>query len=209
MSDWQRYVDWLLAKYCRSRLRLDWCWCRWRTSAKGWCRWGLQVWSRQVGLVWGIQCGATSTCRPHGSNNNKTKSWTVSWLSLKTKVNLRLHGGQVMSGDWRRPHQVREVSSGSPENHWVPWLIHKAKAEDRRHQHQVGLTGLTGVRWRFPKTSKRRTHIGITRLASGVRKVRSPGIHLMVRRWRFRKCPSGVCILVLGRRCNFVLRLPP
>jgi hypothetical protein len=27
--------------------------CRWRTSAKGRCRWGLQVCSRQVGLVWG------------------------------------------------------------------------------------------------------------------------------------------------------------
>jgi hypothetical protein len=33
MSDWQRCVDWFLAKYCRCRLRLDWCWCRWRTSA--------------------------------------------------------------------------------------------------------------------------------------------------------------------------------
>jgi hypothetical protein len=28
----------------------------------------------------GIKCG------PHGGKNNKTKSWTVSWLSLKTKV---------------------------------------------------------------------------------------------------------------------------
>jgi hypothetical protein len=25
---------------------------------------------------------------------------------------------------------VRGVSSGSPENHWVPWLIHKAKTEE-------------------------------------------------------------------------------
>jgi hypothetical protein len=24
-------------------------------------------------------------CRPHGGMNNKIKSWTVSWLSLKTK----------------------------------------------------------------------------------------------------------------------------
>jgi hypothetical protein len=28
MSDWQRCVDWFLAKYCRCRLRLDWYWCR-------------------------------------------------------------------------------------------------------------------------------------------------------------------------------------
>jgi hypothetical protein len=30
----------------------------------------------------------------------------------------------------------------------------------------VGLTGLTGVRRRSPETSKRRTRVGITRLAS-------------------------------------------
>jgi hypothetical protein len=41
MSDWQRGVDWFLAKYCSCRLQLDWCWCRWRTSVKGHCRWGL------------------------------------------------------------------------------------------------------------------------------------------------------------------------
>jgi hypothetical protein len=29
MTDWQRCVDWFLAKYCRCRLRPDWCWCRW------------------------------------------------------------------------------------------------------------------------------------------------------------------------------------
>jgi AMMECR1 domain-containing protein len=46
MSDWQCCVDWFLAKYCRCRLRLDSCWCRWITSAKGHCRWGLQVWKR-------------------------------------------------------------------------------------------------------------------------------------------------------------------
>jgi hypothetical protein len=53
-----------------------------------------------------------------------------------------------MSGDWRRLHQVREVSSGSPENHWVPWLIHKAKTEEPKtevQQHRTGLTG--GSNW--------------------------------------------------------------
>jgi hypothetical protein len=34
-SDWQHGVDWLLAEYCRCRLRLDLHWCRWRVSAKG------------------------------------------------------------------------------------------------------------------------------------------------------------------------------
>jgi hypothetical protein len=51
MSEWQCGVDWFLAKYCRCRLRLDWSWCKWRTSAKNHCRWGLHVWRRQVDLV--------------------------------------------------------------------------------------------------------------------------------------------------------------
>jgi hypothetical protein len=76
--------------------------------------------------------------------NNKMKSWTVSWLSLKIKVEPGLRGSQVMSGDWRRLHRVRGVSGGSPENHWVPWLIHKAKTEEPKmvlQQCQIGLTG--------------------------------------------------------------------
>jgi hypothetical protein len=36
-----------------------------------------------------------------------------------------------MSGDWRRLHQVRGVCGGSPENHRVTRLSHKAEAEDR------------------------------------------------------------------------------
>jgi hypothetical protein len=72
----------------------------------------------------GVKCG------PHGGMNRKMKSWTVSWLSLKTKVESGLRGSRVMSGDWRRIHRVCGVSSGSPKNHWVPWLIHKAKTEE-------------------------------------------------------------------------------
>jgi hypothetical protein len=67
---------------------------------------------------------------PHGGMNSKMKSWTVSWLSLKTKIESGLRGSRVMSGDWRRLHRVREVSGCSPENHWVPWLIHKAKTKE-------------------------------------------------------------------------------
>jgi hypothetical protein len=58
----------------------------------------------------GVKCG------PHGGKNSGTKLWTVSWLSLKTKVELGLRGSQVMSGDWRRLHRVHRVCSGSPEN---------------------------------------------------------------------------------------------
>jgi hypothetical protein len=55
--------------------------------------------------------------RPHGSKNDKMKSWTVSWLSLETKVEPGLCGSRVMSGDWWRLHRDRRVSNGSPENH--------------------------------------------------------------------------------------------
>jgi hypothetical protein len=55
-----------------------------------------------------------------------------------------LRGSQVMSGDWRRLHRVHGDSGGSPENHWVPWLIHKAKTDEPKtevQQLQIGLAG--------------------------------------------------------------------
>jgi hypothetical protein len=73
----------------------------------------------------GVKCG------PHGGKNDKMKSWTVSWLSLETKVEPGLRGSRVMSGDWRRLHQVHGVCGGSPENNRVTQLSHKAKAEDQ------------------------------------------------------------------------------
>jgi hypothetical protein len=83
-------------------------------------------------------------CGPHGGKNGKMKSWTVSWLSLKTKVESGLRGSRVMSGDWRRLHRVRGGSGGSPENHWVSWIIHKAKTEEPKMEVQQLRTGLTG-----------------------------------------------------------------
>jgi hypothetical protein len=80
MSEWQRCVEWLLAKYCRCRLRLDWCWCRWKTRAKGRCRWSLQVWRRQVGLVRGTRWPAESSAgrmvaRTAGRNREQFLGW--------------------------------------------------------------------------------------------------------------------------------------
>jgi hypothetical protein len=72
----------------------------------------------------GVKCG------PHGGKNSGTKSWTISWLSLKTKVEPGLRGSRVMGGDWRRLHRDRGVCSGSPENHWVTRLSHKIEAKD-------------------------------------------------------------------------------
>jgi hypothetical protein len=59
----------------------------------------------------GVKCGQ------HGGMNSKMKSWTVSWLCLKTKVEPGLRVSRVMSGDCRRLHRVRGVSCGSPENY--------------------------------------------------------------------------------------------
>jgi hypothetical protein len=60
----------------------------------------------------GVKCGA------HGGKNSEMKSWTISWLSLKTKVKTELHGSRVMGGEWRRLYRVRGVSNGSPKHHW-------------------------------------------------------------------------------------------
>jgi hypothetical protein len=73
----------------------------------------------------GVKCG------PHGGKNSKMKSVDGFWLSYKNKVNQGLRGSQVMSGDWRRLHQVRGICGGSTENHRVTRLSHKVEAEDR------------------------------------------------------------------------------
>jgi hypothetical protein len=90
MSDWQRCVDWFLANYCRCMLRLDWCWCRWRTSANGRCWWGLQVWRREVGLVRGTRWPAGSSA---GRIVARTTRWShgrfLGWvLTDKTHIHL-------------------------------------------------------------------------------------------------------------------------
>jgi hypothetical protein len=56
-------------------------------------------------------------CRLHGGKNSGTKSCTISWLSLKTKVEPGLRESRVMSDAWQRLHRVRGVCNGSPENH--------------------------------------------------------------------------------------------
>jgi hypothetical protein len=64
-----------------------------------------------------------------------------------------------MSGDWWRLHRVCGVSSGSPENHWVPWLIHKVKTKEPKTVLQQCQTGLTGGSDRSNRCAT--THSGI------------------------------------------------
>jgi hypothetical protein len=162
MSDWQCGVDWLLAEYCRCRLRLDLRWCRWRAGAKGLSLCGLRKVDRQVGSAWWIRRPDGIKCGPHGGKKSKAKSGTVSWLSLKTKVEpVQGSGSQPESacGVWLvystkptpsqddelakswvglawRLHRVRGVYGGSPQNR-QGYLV-EPQNQDRR---------LGGRRW--------------------------------------------------------------
>jgi hypothetical protein len=177
--DWQRCVDWFLAKYCRCRLRLDWCWCKWRRSVKGRCWWVLQVWRREVRLVRGTRWPAGSSA---GHMAARTARWSHGWF-LGCASKLRSSWDYVGAESWvaigggytkfagflvvhqktsrflgwstkpRPKNQRRRCSSIGRTDRWVPvWLVRS--------------TGLTGVQRRSPETLKLRTHIGIARLAS-------------------------------------------
>jgi hypothetical protein len=74
-------------------------------------------------------------CGPHGGKNGKMRSWTVSWLNLKTKVELGQRGSRVMSEDWWRLHRIRRVSSGSPKKP-LGSLV-DPQSQDRRPQTKV------------------------------------------------------------------------
>jgi hypothetical protein len=122
----------------------------------------------------GVKCG------PHGGMNSKMKTWTISWLSLKPKVEPGLRGSRVMSGDWWRLHRIHGASSGSPENHWVPSLIHKAKTQEPKTVLQQCQTGLTGGSDQCATTQsgmfEAEDTVGIARLVSRLSRLRSPGI---------------------------------
>jgi hypothetical protein len=151
MSDWQRCVDWFLANYCRYRFRLDWCWCRWRTSVKGRWRWGLQVWRRQVGFVRGTRWPAESSA---GRMVARTARWSHG----------QFHGWATKprsSRDYVGAKSWMEIGGGYTEFVGFP-VVHqkttgflgcstKPRPENRRRRCSstrpvwlVGLTSLTG-----------------------------------------------------------------
>jgi hypothetical protein len=152
-------------------------------------------------------------CGPHGGKNGKMKSRTVSWLSHKTKVESGLRGSQVMSGDWWRLHQVCGVCGGSPENHRVTLLNHKAEAEyrawlsDRNRPNQFGEPVWPVWGRRAPEASRWRTRVGVARLVSRLREMRSPGICPMVLWRQIPKVPLVGMYPSLGFRGILVFRL--
>jgi hypothetical protein len=140
-----------------------------------------------------------------------------------------------MSGDWRRLHGVRGVCSDSPENQWVTRLSHKTEAEGSTRSRgnpgwfnhpggavrppgagQISLACLTAQGWRSDRpgrrrqdASKRRTRVGIARLASRLSRLRSPGIRPMKKFRRFPNPPlRGLYPYLLGEG-SLVFWVPP
>jgi hypothetical protein len=204
MSDWQRCVDWFLAKYCRCRLRLDSCWCRWRTSAKGHCRWGLQVWRRQVGFVRGPRW-------PAGSSAGRMVALTTRWgrgrfLGRASKPRssrdyvgaepwVEISGGYTEFAGFAVVHQKTTRLLGwatkpRPKTRRGDVATKAGSTAQEGRSDRLGRSDCSGRsnrprgrsdrpgRWRRD-ASKRRTCIGIARLASRLSRLRSPGIRPM------------------------------
>jgi hypothetical protein len=201
-------VDWLLAKYCRCRLRLDWCWCRWITSAKGRRRWGLKVWRRQVGLVRGTRWPAESSAgRTVARTARRSRGRFLGWASKP-----RLSGEYVGAESW--------VAIGGGYTEFVGFaVVHqkttgllgwatKPSPKTRRGDAatQAGSTAQEGQsnrlgRYNRPggrsdrtsrcrrEASKRRTRVGITMLASRLSRLRSLDIRPMEKIWKLPNSP--------------------
>jgi hypothetical protein len=194
MSDWQRCVDWFLDTYCRCRLRLDWCWCKWRTSAEGRRRWGLQVWRRQVGFVGGTRWPAESSA-------GRMVAWTTRWSHgrfIGWASKPRLSRDYVGAESWVEIGGGYTEFAGFPMVHqkttgFLGWST-KPRPKNRRQRcssiRPVWSVGLTGVQRRSLESSKRRTRVGITRLVSRLSRLQSPGIRPMERWQRFPILPS-------------------
>jgi hypothetical protein len=160
------------------------------------------VWRRQAGFVRGTRWLAGSNAGRMVARTARQSRWTVSWLSHKTKVKPGLRGRQVLSGDWRRLHQVRSVCGGSLENHQVTRLSHKAEAKDRTWlSGQNRLTGLENWSDQFGVAGRRKVRGGEhTSGSQGWRQGYAKCGRRASVRWcyeeKFPKCPWWVCILV-------------
>jgi hypothetical protein len=189
MSDWQHGVDWFLAKYCRCRLRLDWCWCRWRTSAKGCCRWGLQVWRRQVGLVRGTRWPAGSSAgrmvaRTARWNHGRFLGWASKRRSSRDYVGAEswvvIGGGYTEFTGFPLVHQKT--------TRFLGWFTKPRPKNRRRRCSSIWLI------WPVCDDAVRRLRSGghtsaLQGLRRGKGSLRSLGIRPMERRQRFPNSP--------------------
>jgi hypothetical protein len=203
MSDWQRCVNWFLSKYCWCRLRLDSCWCRWRTSVKGRCRWGLQVWRRQVGLVRGTRW-------PPGSSTGRMVARMARWsrelfLGWATKprssrdfVGVKswvvIGGGYIKFAGFAMVHQKTIGLLGGATK--------PRPKTGRGCQAKTGLTDLENRSDRFGVAGRRKLRGGGHTLGSqGLRRGYEKCGRRASVRWcykdKFPTCPWWACILVL------------
>jgi hypothetical protein len=202
MSDWQHCVDSFLAKYCRCRLRLDSCWCRWRTSVKGRCRWGLQVWRRLVGLVRGTRWPAGSSmgrmvARTARWSRGRFLSWATKSRSSRDFVGVKswvvIGRGYIKFARFAVVHQKTIGLLG--------WATKSRPKTGRGWQAKTGLTGLENWTDRFGVAGHRKLRGGGHASGSqGLRRGYEKCGHRASIRWcyedKFPKCPWLVCILV-------------
>jgi hypothetical protein len=112
----------------------------------------------------------------------------------------RSRGQESVQGSGSQLESARGVCGGSPTKCQVTWLSHKTKTG--------GSTGGDGIQ-ACRKALKRRTRVGIARLAWRLSEVLSTGIRPMVLRRIFPKCPSRACIIVLCNWGSFIFWLSP
>jgi hypothetical protein len=144
---------------------------------------GLRGVERQVGLTRGTRWPARSSAG-----------------RMVARKARRSRRSEPVQGSGSRTESARGVYGSSPQSHRVTWLSHKTKTR--------GLVGGDGI-WVRREVLKQMTRVGITRLASRLSEVRSPGIRPMVLRREFPKRPSRACILVLCNRGSFIFQLSP
>jgi hypothetical protein len=208
MSYWQCCVEWLLAKYCRCRLWLDWYWCRWWISAKGRHRWGLQTWRRQVGLVrrtwWPAESSASRmVARTVGRSRGWVRDWASKPRSSRDYVGpeswVAIGGGYTEFAGFAVVHQktiglLGWATKPRPKTRRGGAATQAGSTAQERQFDRLDRSNRPGGRSDRPgrshrEASKRRTHVGITRLALRLSRLRSLGIRLMEKIWRLPNSP--------------------
>jgi hypothetical protein len=168
MSDWQHGVDWLLAMYCRCRLRLGLRWCREEWARKVYAMRGLRGVERQVGLTEG----------PGGQRGQVRAAW---WQEKQDKVvdrsrcRVTAHDRNLHAGFAAVHHKTVGLLG------WTTKLRPKARRVE------------TGSR-RAEKLRCWRTRGRIAGLALGGRGLRRRRCHAMKISATWPICPWGVCI---------------
>jgi hypothetical protein len=155
----------------------------------------------------GVKCG------PRGGKNNKMKS--VDGLLVEPQNQGRPGTSWEPSHEWR----LAEATSSSRGLRWFTRKPsgYSAEPQSRGRRPDVAVrpkpalpawrTGLPVWGRMAPEASRRRTHVGITRLASRLREVRSPGIRPMVLQRHIPKVPLVGVYPSLGFMGILVFRL--